>query len=267
MKKTIIPLLLSLLFTLIVFFNCVSVLSWFFQIDASMIAHYRYFILTLSYFSILIVLLVERDNLELFNVDRLTLLILSLVGFVRVRLHFPGEEYYRDFSIGLGIALLGVCVLNWNKIPKTNMHWALIGIMSCALFVPLAFIESTQTERYLDSNILYSSNFLIYALRNFLYNVTFVSPFEEVLIRGIFWGQLRKWKLVDSKIFWLQGLLFWLLHFGQILTPITFFITIPILTMVFSILVKYSNQVFPSMISHTVSNTLVPILVYFISEP
>jgi membrane protease YdiL (CAAX protease family) len=103
-------------------------------------------------------------------------------------------------------------------------------------------------------------------VRNFLYALTLVAPFEEIIWRGVFWGQLRKWNVNENRIIWLQGVLFWLLHGWQIFTPITFFITIPTCTLIFSLLIKHSKQLFPSIVSHTLINTFAPIFVGIISR-
>ena len=163
----------------------------------------------------------------------------------------------------LGLSLLIVCAVNWKKIPQTNLRWAIIGLLSCALVIPLAFIESHLVEKYASSSILYQTKFFSYATQNFLYTTSFVAPYEEIMVRGILWGQLRRWNIPDSRIIWIQGFLFWFLHFWQILTPVTFFLTIPALTLIVSLLVKYSRQLFPSFIAHTLINFLSPILISF----
>ena len=112
---------------------------------------------------------------------------------------------------------------------------------------------------------MYAIDPVIYGVRNFFFTLSFISPFEEIITRGVFWGQLRKWNFDENKIFWLQAVLFWFLHGWQISTPISFFITLPIITLIFSLLVRNSKQLFPSIVSHTLIDTLGPIIVYVIS--
>jgi len=188
------------------------------------------------------------------------LLTLVLIAFVRPNLHITYEENYKNFIKLLGLFLLGVCVVYWKKIPQTSARWAFIGILSCGFVFLLALIESTVKEKYAYSNALYQTKFISYAIHNFLLNFSFVAPYEEIIIRCVLWGQLRKWDVDERKAIWVQGLLFWSFHIWQLATPITFLLGIPIAILIYSLLVKYSKQVFPSIISHTLINTLLPIV-------
>ena len=176
------------------------------------------------------------------------------------------KGYYRIVCNLLSFILFVYCLINWNKLPKTKLNWMLLGVLSLIVVIPLAFIESTQVERYIESNAFFAKMPMTLIIRNFLQTLTFVALYEEFFWRGVFWGQLRKWNVNENRIFWWQGILFWLLHGWRIFTPITFFITIPIVTIMFSLLVKYSKQLFPSIISHTLVNIFGPIFVAIISR-
>lgn len=215
---------------------------------------------------VIIVLAIEKDNLETFNIDKNSLIVLSLIGIVRYKLQIPFEEYYRATCNVLSFVLVVYCFVIWKKLPETNSNWTLLGALSLVVAIPLAFGESIQTEKYVESNAYFASIPVILIVRNFLYTLTLVAPFEEIIWRGIFWGQLRKWNFSENRIFWLQGILFWLLHGWQMFTPITFFITIPTCTLIFSLLIKHSKQLFPSIVSHTLINTFASIFVGIISR-
>jgi membrane protease YdiL (CAAX protease family) len=264
MKKHIIPVLLILLIVFIGYINYIYPINTTVQSGEPSYGAFRYIVLIFSYILIIFTLLIEKENLEVFNIDNVTLLTLSLIGVVVVKLHVPYEEYYRATCKLLGVIVAIYSLLNWKRLPKTKLSWVLLGMLSCAIAFPLAFIQLTQIEK-LDSNNLFTTKPIVYVLSNFFFALTF-APFEELVIRGVLWGQLRKWNIGENNIIWLQGIIFWLLHGYQISTPISFFISLPIMTIVFSLLVKYSKQLFPSIVSHVLINTLGPLFVRAITR-
>ena len=265
-KKYIIPALLVLVYIFIGYANYIYPLIHAPEKSGDFSnPTFKYYLLVLSYILILLTLLIEKDNLEVFNIDKFSIAMLPLLGIIRVKLHIPYEEYYRAVCNLFGLILFVYCLMNWRKLPKTKPNWILLGVLSSIIVFLLAFPESIQIEKYAHSNNMYAINPIIYGVRNFFFTITFVAPFEEIITRGIFWGQLRKWNIGENKIFWIQAVVFWLLHGWQIFTPISFFITLPIITIIYSLLVRNSKQLFPSIVSHTLINTLGPIIVYIIS--
>jgi membrane protease YdiL (CAAX protease family) len=152
-------------------------------------------------------------------------------------------------------------------VPRTNLIWSIKGAVAAILvLLPIAIIESLQ-----QNNSMYVSPYdmrygsVLFAIRQFVYQFAFVSPFEEIIFRGYLWGYLRRFGWKENRILLVQAVLFWFVHLGYIkMYPITFFITIPIITIIFSLLTRYSKQVFPSMIAHTIINAITPIILFFI---
>jgi len=266
MKKHIIPTLLILVLLLFGYVNYIYPIMYTnVQNGELFYATFRYIILIFSYVLIIVTLLVEKENLEVFNIDNATILILIFIGIFRVKLKIPYEEYYRMICNFLSIIIFIYSVANWKKIPKTKLKWVLVGVLSFTIAFPLAIIQSAYIEN-LGSNSLFTTKPIVYVVSNFLFALTFVAPFEELIMRGVLWGQLRKWNISENKIIWIQGITFWLLHGYQIITPISFFVVLPIITIVFSILVKYSKQLFPSIMSHVLINTFGPFFIRIITR-
>lgn len=234
--------------------------------DVYEFSQYHYWVIIATYVCIIIAVYLNRQNLAIYNIDKLSLLIIILAGGIRIYLHTPNEVLYKNIIFVLSVILLGITTLYWKKIPNTNMRWFLVGLLSCVIVIPLTIVEFTQMEKYSSSNALYADHFSVYAIRNFLYNLTFVAPIEEIIFRSILWGEMRMRQFKEGTIFWSQGFFFLGMHFWQIFTPMTFFITLPVAIIVFSLLVKYSKQISPSIISHLLFNTLGPILVYIITK-
>lgn len=261
MKKLLIPVSLILALSILGFVNFVyPLISIFYpniRLDLKVIQYC--FVLT-SYFCLFLILWLDKNQLDYWNLEKYSTLLLIAMCFVRIRLNFFNEQIFRVIIFITGILILIVAIHIWGKIPKTSLYWSMFGFLSCGLVIPLAFIESIAIEKYAVSTALYQTKFFGYLLHNLSYTLAFIAPYEELVLRGVLWGQLRKWNISEVKIAWIQGLLTWLLHFWQLTNPITFFIAIPIQTFILTTLVKSSKQLFPSIISHSLVNLLLPIV-------
>jgi membrane protease YdiL (CAAX protease family) len=264
-KKALIPITLILLFGSLIFINGIlPLLSAFQFVDFKFPTQYSYLIIIFSYISVIATLFLEKDNLATFNLDRPSLLVLFLAGFVRVNIGVPNETVYKIVIGVLGVIIFLFCIIEWKKIPKPSGRWLMVGIFACLIAIPIAISEKTQIEKYLVSNSLFEEKFIGYFIRNFIDQISFIAPFEEITYRGVLWGQLRKWNISDAKIFWIQVIPFWLTHFDQLFSPTSLWILFG--SIIFSLLVRYSKQTFPSIVAHTLINLLVPILVMVFSR-
>jgi membrane protease YdiL (CAAX protease family) len=263
-KKTVIPITLFLLFGSVIVVNLLPLLSFFLHFDTKDLSQYGYLVTIFSYLSVIATLLLEKDNLATFNLDRLSVLILVVVGFIRINIHVPNELLYKTVIGVLSLVLFFICLVEWKKIPPSNTRWAIIGFLVCVIAVPIAWVEMTQVDKYIVSNRLYEERFVVTVIRNLINQFSFIAPFEEITIRGILWGQLRKWNIGENKIFWQQLILYWLMHFLQLFT--ISFLLVLFLGIAFSLLVRYSKQTFPSIIAHALTNLLVPIFVMIFSR-
>lgn len=205
----------------------------------------------------------KPDELKQYHFDRATLVLIIFFGVVRSRFKIPYEAYYQAVIIVLAFIILVFGIKNWRKIPKTDWRWAAIGLFACLLVIPIVLIEALQPDQYLDMQIA-PGGFGLAIARSLLYQLSFVALFEETLFRGILWRHLQIFGWNENKIFWVQAIYFWLTHLWRIGTPLTFFVTIPITTLTFSLLAKRSGQLLPSIIFHSFSNAFGTLLVYYL---
>jgi membrane protease YdiL (CAAX protease family) len=263
MRKRIIPISLFIYLSLVMIPNYIlPVLSWFVKINYNA-GIYQYIVDISSYLCIILLIWLDNDNLGEFHLDRISIFLLGIIGFIRSNLNIPGEIYYRILIYLLSLGILIAYMVNYRKIPKTKGRWVLIGIFSLLAIFPIAWINSLQTI-YKTTPSVYKLSFLVSAVRNILYILSFVAPFEEIMIRGILWGELRRWGCSDSKTFWVQAILFWSLHIWQLFsTPLAFLVTLPIMILILSLLVRYSKQVFPSILVHTFADAIGPLIIQF----
>jgi membrane protease YdiL (CAAX protease family) len=223
---------------------------------------FQYISVILSYLCITVWVWVESKNLEEFHLDRLALGTLIIFGLIRGTLGIPGEIYFKIIIWILNLLLLWAFIRNYRNIPRIKPRWILISLVSCLLVIPLAYIIHSLKITIYPNFMTLSRGFLWNAVRNTLFDLSFGAPLEEITMRGLLWGQLRRWGWTDKRIFWIQGILFWLLHFWQLLSnPLAFITIIPIMTLIFSLLVFYSKRVFPSIIFHTACNALITLFV------
>jgi len=224
---------------------------------------FLYYLVIITYLCVIFLLWSENDRLEEYNLDRLSITTLIIFAFLRYNLTFVGEIYYKIvvFTLGLVIALL--FIFNFHKIPRTKPVWIMIGILSCLLVIPFAYINAynpamkpvaLSLKKYFWQGVGLST----------LYGLSFVSIYEEIIFRGILFGWLRKLKWADKTIIFVQAFLFWLLHFWQASAkPFDYFILLPLFILATSLLLYYSKQVFSSILLHTAVDSLVDLITRF----
>lgn len=223
---------------------------------------YKYIFVIITYLCVVVFIRSEQDNLNIYHLDMISLLIIVFIGFFRSRFSFQGEVFFQLPIYFLTLYLVILIFKLRKKIPKTSFIWILIGSSFCVMIIPLAYIESLQPGVYSATQSQYGVFFD--GIKSFLYNLSFIAPFEEITFRGLLWGQMHKLGWSEKTIFWSQAGIFWFLHIWRIGTPISLVITIPITTIMFSILVRYSRQLSPSILFHAISNALIPIVAQLI---
>jgi membrane protease YdiL (CAAX protease family) len=224
-----------------------------------------YFCLTSAYLIIAILTWVEINNLEEFHLENFSLITFVISSIFRTRYRVPGEGYFL-VAIGLsGFLVVLALILNRSKIPRTKFKWALVGIvLGCVAGVLLANIEPFQFQTPI-SNSVFSNGVFTGTLRQVVNVFSFTSPIEEIVFRGFLWGYLGRLGLGKSKVIWIQGIVFWLMHIYKVFsTPLTLVIAVTILTIISTILVVRSKQIFPALMSHALINIIAPVLVIFL---
>jgi len=221
----------------------------------------RYLNVILTYACVSVLLWQGTDYLEQYHMDRSTIILLVVTGIFRSSLNPAIDGFFKFIILIFTVFIFFFLLLYWRNIPKTKWFWVGVSLLLSLIVLPISVIETFQPGVFLGMQITPSLG--IFLIRDIINNLSFISLYEEILFRGILWGYLRRKDWNENKIFIGQGALFWLIHFWRIGTPITFFITIPISTLINSLLARNSNQILPSVIAHTIMNTIGPILAYY----
>jgi membrane protease YdiL (CAAX protease family) len=218
-----------------------------------------------NYVIIAVLVWIERENLGDFHLDQTTLFIMGLSSIFRVRSRFPGEGYFLVVIGIAGLIILGALILNHSKVPKTNFRWAFIGaLISFILIFPSAIIEAFQFPNVTYTPYPYPiMTVILAAIAN---DLAFTTLIEEMVFRGFLWGYLRRVGWEENRIIWVQGTLFWLLHFNYIGRIYIFLLTIPIITFALSKLTQKSRQIFPSILLHTTQNIIPQMLINLLAK-
>lgn len=222
-------------------------------------AFYVYVYIVTSYLGITLILLIEIQNLQEFNIDRLTLWIIIFSCFLRRRLGIEGEIFYLLFLAFLGISIFGVVFIKRNVIPKTSTNSLLGGVAIGFIALTLTtLIEAQQASNWLTP--AYSNNVTVVLVRELIYQLSFVTIVEEIVFRGFLVGYLKRFGCKENIAFVVQALLFWLIHYASLGNPLTFFLSIPILIISTTLVVRWFKQLSPSIFIHTFVNVFLPFL-------
>ena len=139
--------------------------------------------------------------------------------------------------------------------PSTDQIFAIGAGISVGAVILITLIQLFFRNAW-EITPFFEDNEALTITRQFIREVSFGAVIEEILFRGFLWGYLKRAGWHENKIFWTQGMLFWFMHLSKILTPFTFFITVPIATMIYSKLTLKSKQIYPAIVAHMIVNIL-----------
>lgn len=244
----------------IIFIGTILVISLFFIVNLLALFVYldlnsvRYWLLILTCLLIILTLSLEKDNLADFHIDRISIIILITFGTIfHRRLLVPNEIIYQITLWILSVYLLYFLIRNWNSIPGMKLQEIII--LSFVLLIFLLFINYLENSLHaLPSHILDKSP-ILYVIRDLIFEFSFTASMEEFLFRGILWGILIRYGFSLRKVFFVQGFVFWLLHF-RVEYPAIFFVLLPLCAVFYSLLIVKFKRLFPAVLSHALVNAV-----------
>jgi membrane protease YdiL (CAAX protease family) len=217
-------------------------------------------------------ILVERDRLADFHIDKLILLLIILCK--------PLETLLLRFSIGrnrplalphfaglliwvIAIALGASMWRHARQLPRIrgpSLRWFAIG---AAVGIALAILRSWPISFQIDKRDLIPSPSAgelnpVSLVTRFIYQLGYAATDEEPLFRAFLWGYLLKLGWRDSRIVLFQAALFSLAHIYYLFEglPISFWLIVPTDSLVLGLLVWRSRTIASSMAAHAGANTL-----------
>jgi membrane protease YdiL (CAAX protease family) len=211
----------------------------------------------------------ERERLDEFHIDRLALAIIILFKPIQTIIlaiwkmndnplafpHLPSLIVW-IIAVSLFLALR----FSHTRLPmfsRASFGWFGLGIVAGLLTVLLlGYPMSFQVDKTLIS-VTPGIFLILRTLPSFFYQLGYAAVTEEPLFRGFLWGYLQKagWKNVWIWLF--QAGLFSLGHIFYINKfPISFWLNVPIASLILGALVWRSKTISTSLATHAIVNTL-----------
>jgi membrane protease YdiL (CAAX protease family) len=224
--------------------------------NSPILGYFTYIYATLTYLVFSVLMRLESNNLEDFHIDRFAVATFVVGSILRRRIGIPWESFFL-IMIGLaGIFMIFTLIQKKPAIPKTKIRWVLAGVGISGITLILIILFELFFRNTWAVILLSRNHAVATVISEILKEFSFGALIEEILFRAFLWGYLKRAGWNENKIFWTQGMLFWFLHLSRIVTPFTFFIVIPLITVIFSKLTLRSRQIYPAIVAHIVVNVI-----------
>ena len=259
-KKPINPKIgFRFVFFIVLLFYFVPLLALAAGADSTRFSDYLYLYTTISYTIVVLgIIIFQGKGLDVFQ-DHFSLWTVALGCFLAASQGGEHDTVYKVFLVLLGLRLSVHIIANTKSIKTPNLRSVFIGLLwsvfTIVIIALLLFFLNPIRESL-------PPNLLAYILNTFLYQVAFVTVIEEACFRGLLFGFLMMNGYQEERALIIQGILFWGLHYLKIsANPALFFIAVPILTLSTSLITKKYKMLYLSVIVHTLTNVLGPVLV------
>ena len=210
------------------------------------------------------VIFFSPNVLEVFR-DHFTLWIIVLGCFLPVAFEGENTMIYKGIFISLGLILAIYIIVNRKNIKFPGLKLAFIGLAwSVGAVLIIALIYALLDQTYTKS---FPSNLPTMIVQIFGYQLSFVAVIEEALFRGLLFSFMVMNGYKEDKAFVVQAVLFWAMHFGNIInSPTLFFVIIPLTTFLLTLVIKKYKMLYMSIMMHTFINVFVTALVTLINR-
>ena len=201
----------------------------------------------IAYVLVSMIIWVNRNNLELLNIDKPFILLFIFSGIILSIFYLPpAVGFLNGLIVLLNFRLYRRDYFRFSKVKQNNIQVSAIVIIA---LIPnlLFYVWQLFAIGFHESESIW----LI------LFDAGFpVLVFEEVVFRGLLWMFLKKLKLNIVAIIILQGFLFWMAHLYYFSEPFTFWLWLPWTSMWLGIIVWRSKSITQSTLTHFAINLL-----------
>lgn len=219
-----------------------------------------------TYLLVGITILLKRNSLAEYHIDRfaLTLLLLAPAGWVGSECLMNGWQQVRPaawMNLALSVLLL-IALLIWRPtLPKRGtkhmLRWAGIALaVGFCLSVAMGWLIHFQnTIQFSDEVPLF--RMVPYAVIGIFQQLGYAAAIEEPLFRGFLWGFLKERHWKDMWIWLFQAFLFMMGHiyyFGTL--NVSFWVGVPLGALVMGLVAWKSRSIGTGMIVHGMTNSL-----------
>ncbi len=252
---------LVLIFLIILQSYLVPLISVASGTDYNKYTNYVYLYTISSYTIIVLSIIIFGDNgLEVFQ-DHFSLGTIALTCFFRASLGGNNEVIYKGILIFLGLMLVGYIITNRKYIKTPSLKSIFIGLLGAIGIVLVGALLRILLLEPNSSHGILPSNLGAYIINTFAFELSFVTVIEEACFRGLIFGFLVMNRCKENTALFIQGILFWGMHYMKMGNPALFFIIIPIFTIYATLIIKKYRMLYLSIIPHTLNNIFGGILV------
>jgi hypothetical protein len=226
--------------------------------DVNKYTNYAYIYAISSYTIIVLSIIIFHGNgLDVFQ-DGFSLWLIVLTCFIRSSLGGQNEIIYKGVLGALGLVLLIFIITNRKSIKTPSLKSVFIGLLWSVGAVMAAALLRVLLDR---NHGTLPSNLAGYIINSSIFELSFETVIEEAYFRGLLFDFLvmNGWK--ENKALFVQGILFWGVHYLDIANPIQFFVVIPLLTLFQTLIIKKYKMLYQSIMIHTINNVFGGILV------
>jgi membrane protease YdiL (CAAX protease family) len=229
--------------------------------DYDKYVNYSYLYAISSYMIIVGSILAFRGKgLEIFR-DHFSLWTIILTCFLRANLGGTNELFYKGALILLGLCLLIYVIANRKSIKTPGLKFVMIGLFwSVGITIILSLIRVLLDPR----RGVIPSNLTDYFITTIVHQLSFVTVIEEAFFRGLLYSLLIMNGYKENTALFIQGILFWGIHYMKFNDPILFFVLLPLFTLSVSLIIKKYKMLYLSIMMHTFNNVFGAVIVALI---
>lgn len=212
----------------------------------------------------------EKDRLVEFHIDRLALTIIILFKPIETiilqvwKLPNAALAFPKWPSLIIWVISISLIIALWPnrtllpKFTRKSIYWLLIGLMVGILTtLLLAYPSSLQAGLTIPINAKSLISILMKTPINAAYQLGYAAVSEEPFFRGFLWGFLAQARWRGRWIWLFQAFLFVVGHLYYLpKNPISFWIIVPVGSLVLGGLVWRSKTISSSMAAHAMMNAL-----------
>ena len=191
------------------------------------------------------IILLNRENLQILNIDFIFILLLLFSG-IMIFLQY-NDSLMGWLSGAATILLLYTLLAGGLKLSRPNPNALRISLWVIGLFTLCILLLGNRL------NISVVSQSMHY----FYFDAFPNSVYEEIIYRGILWMFLLNLGLNGKKVLFIQAILFWVSHINYVIfDPLDFWVIVPISGFLFGFMVLRSKSLTPSTLTHILLNLL-----------
>jgi len=231
----------------------------------------RYYFSTLNYHIVVIyelivyiliftLIIINHSELPAYNIDKSSLILIILFSSL-LRFEISNEKYWGYYSTifwGISLGLLVILILKWPQLPSVKLKWILLSAL-LGFGIPLIYLLIQLINR--EQSVSLISIFINFVINTFFF-MGHASIQEEILFRGFLWGYMQNKGISDKKTWLFTSFIFIVAHYYSLIyrnTTISGLIIFLIICLVYGWLVWCSRSVSPSMVSHSIFNSIIEV--------